>query len=179
MNDLDLDISQQKEVLEWIHSLIGSRFGKPELDPPEFLESMPRCGVFVTLHLKGQLRGCIGYIQSDRELIHTIRDAAGAAAFKDYRFLPLEEEEWEKTEVELSLLSPMEEISGPEDLIMGEHGALLEAPRGRGLFLPQVATEQNWDRATFMDHLCMKAGLPREYWKTGSYTLHRFSARVF
>jgi len=179
MHSIDLDDSRQLELLEWIHSLIGIRFGKPENPEPDFLKSMPRGGVFVTLHLKGELRGCIGYIQSDRELSLTIRDAAGAAAFKDYRFTPLEEEEWEETEVEISLLSPMEEVSGPEELIMGEHGALMEAPRGRGLFLPQVATEQQWDRDTFMDHLCMKAGLPREYWKNGSYTLYRFTARVY
>jgi AMMECR1 domain-containing protein len=73
----------------------------------------------------------------------------------------------------------MEKVSGPEELEMGVHGAMLEAPLGRGLFLPQVATEQGWDRDTFMDHLCRKAGLPMEYWKDGIYSLYRFSAFVF
>jgi len=179
MKSLDLDAEQQKEILQWIHGYIGTSYGYDEPVPPESLKSMPKCGVFVTLHLRGQLRGCIGYIQSDRELSLTIRDAALAAALKDNRFSPLDEEEWKDTEVELSILSPMEKIGGPDDLKMGEHGALLEAPRGRGLFLPQVATEQNWDRETFMNHLCLKAGLPSGYWKTESYKLYRFTARIF
>jgi AmmeMemoRadiSam system protein A len=179
MADLDLNKSQEKEILKWIHQYIGTSYGHSEPPPPEFIQTMPGCGVFVTLHLKGELRGCIGYIQSDRELLETLKDAAFSAAFKDYRFTPLLEEEWNDTKVEISLLSPMEKVSGPEDLIMGKHGALMEATRGRGLFLPQVAAEQNWDTETFMNHLCLKSGLFPEFWREGQYSLFRFTARIY
>ncbi|MDA3956057.1 AmmeMemoRadiSam system protein A [Oceanispirochaeta sp.] len=179
MAGLDLNTAEQNELIQWIHGVIGSSFAHPEPSAPAFLSEMPRCGVFVTLHLGGALRGCIGYIQSDRPLELTIREAAASAAFNDFRFSPLKEEEWKEIDLEISLLSPMEKASSPDELRMGEHGALLKAPRGQGLFLPQVATEQNWNRETFMNQLCRKAGLSSDFWQTGSYTLFRFTARVY
>jgi AmmeMemoRadiSam system protein A len=179
MEDLDLNLKEQEELLDWVHAVIGVAFGHPEPGTPDFLRKMPHGAVFVTLHLKGELRGCIGYMQSEKKLEEALRDAAESAAFKDYRFNPLSENEWNEIEVEVSLLSPMEEISGPDELIMGEHGALLAARGRQGLFLPQVASEQNWDRDSFMNQLCRKAGLPSDFWKKDSYTLYRFSARVY
>jgi AMMECR1 domain-containing protein len=127
MAGLDLNTAEQNELIQWIHGVIGSSFAHPEPSAPAFLSEMPRCGVFVTLHLGGALRGCIGYIQSDRPLELTIREAAASAAFNDFRFSPLKEEEWKEIDLEISLLCP-------DELRMGEHGALLKAPGDRDCF---------------------------------------------
>lgn len=168
----------KRTLPSWVKSLIGAAYGRPEEEVPADLNDLPRCGAFVTLHLEGRLRGCIGHIISDDPPETTLRTVARSAAFSDPRFPPLTEKEWERTEVEISLLSPMERIDAPEALEMGVHGALLESFRGRGLFLPQVAPEQGWDRETFMDHLCRKAGLPPEFWREGKYELYRFTAEI-
>ena len=179
MSDIKLDDQDRKDILDWVYAYLGSLFGEAEPAAPGAIDGLPPCGAFVTLHLNGNLRGCIGSIVSRSPLEETLRDAARSAAFSDPRFPPLTREEWAEIDLEISLLSPMERVDSPEELEMGIHGAMLEAPMGRGLFLPQVATEQGWDRETFMDHLCRKAGLPMDYWKNGSYSLYRFSALVF
>ena len=174
-----LSVSERQEVLDWVFQCIGASFGRALPEAPAVLSELPRCGVFVTLHLKGRLRGCIGFIEGRAPLDESLKDAAHSAAFSDPRFPPLSEEEWLESDLEISLLSPLEEVESPGDLEMGEHGALIQASYSQGLFLPQVATEQGWDRNTFMDHLCMKAGLPMEYWKSSSFKLYRFTAQVF
>lgn len=174
-----LNRQEQKQILDWVYSTIGTAFGRVETEVPAVLEDLPRCGVFVTIHLDGRLRGCIGSIEGREDLNYSLKDAAYSAAFRDHRFPQLRKEEWEESDLEISLLSPLVKISTPDELIMGEHGALLESGMSRGLFLPQVATEQGWDRETFMNHLCAKAGLPMEFWQTGSYKLYSFTAQVF
>ncbi|MDC7232439.1 MAG: AmmeMemoRadiSam system protein A [Spirochaetales bacterium] len=174
-----LSREEELQILNWVYSTIGSAFGRKEQETPSVLETLPRCGAFVTLHLKERLRGCIGFIEGREELRYSLKEAGHSAAFRDPRFPPLTEEEWEEADLEISLLSPMEAVDSADDLIMGTHGALLESGIYRGLFLPQVATEQGWDRDTFMDHLSMKAGLPAEFWRSGSYSLYSFTAQVF
>lgn len=170
---------EQIQLLNWVNSTIAAAYGREEKEYPGFLDDLPRCGVFVTLHIENRLRGCIGFIEGSQDLRYSLKDAAYSAAFRDPRFPPLTEEEWERSDMEISLLSPLKKIESPHELIMGEHGALLESGRARGLFLPQVATEQGWDRDTFMNHLCLKAGLPMDFWHSGTYTLCSFTAQVF
>lgn len=174
-----LNRKEQIEVLNWVNSTIGTSFGRVEREAPKLLNDLPLCGVFVTLHLEERLRGCIGFIEGREELKYSLKDAAYSAAFRDPRFPPLREDEWEKTDLEISLLSPLIKIASPDELVMGEHGALIESGSSHGLFLPQVATEQGWDRETFMNHLCAKAGLPMEFWHRGRFTLYSFTAQVF
>ena len=138
-----------------------------------------RRGAFVTLHLQGELRGCIGYVEAYKPLCETIREMAGAAAFRDPRFLPVTEEEVPKLEIEISVLSPLREIHDVEEIEVGVHGIVIERGRRHGLLLPQVATEYGWDRETFLEHTCVKAGLARNAWQDRGTRIRIFSAEVF
>ena len=136
-----------------------------------------RRGAFVTLHLAGMLRGCVGFVQPTRGLYQTIIEAALNAAFHDPRFLPVTEEEAPGLQVEISVLSPLKPIA-PEEIVVGRHGLVVSRGSHRGLLLPQVAVEQEWDTTTFLEQTCLKAGLPADAWKHGA-ALQAFTAEVF
>jgi AmmeMemoRadiSam system protein A len=104
---------------------------------------------------------------------------AQAAAFRDPRFRPVEEEELPLLDLEISVLTPFEEIDDPEQIQVGLHGILIRKGYISGLLLPQVATERNWDRMTFLEEACRKAGLPRNAWKDPDTKIYVFSADVF
>jgi AMMECR1 domain-containing protein len=122
-------------------------------------------GAFVSLHRRGQLRGCIGYIDAIKPLLQTVQEMAPAAAFHDPRFRPLQADELADLEIEISVLTPMR----------------LYIVRGlnRGLLLPQVATQYHWDRATFLAQTCNKAGLPPDAWKDPNTQIFIFRAEIF
>jgi AmmeMemoRadiSam system protein A len=136
-------------------------------------------GAFVTLRLDGELRGCIGYVDPVRSLLETVELSAAAAATEDRRFPPVREEELPLIEIEISALSAPEPISGPEEIEIGTHGVLLETSHRRGLLLPQVALEQDWDARTLLEHTAAKAGLPRSAWRGPGVRLYRFTAEIF
>jgi len=138
-----------------------------------------RYGAFVTLRLEGQLRGCIGYVVSERPLAETIADIAVKAASEDPRFAPITNEEFDSINIEISVLSEIEELSEPENLIIGEHGLYFEGENFRGLLLPQVAVENNWDRKTFLAQLGRKAGIPDFSPEKPEGTIYVFTAIVF
>ena len=144
---------------------------------PEGIFARPG-GAFVTIHRHGDLRGCIGHLESDEPLGEVIVRCAVAACSRDPRFPPVTGPELADLELELSLLGPLEEIAGAGDIEIGTHGLVVEQGWHRGLLLPQVATEWKWDRETFLAHTCQKAGLPMDAWKKGA-KLWRFSAEVF
>jgi uncharacterized protein len=135
-------------------------------------------GAFVTIHNQGDLRGCIGHIQADGPIGRVVAQCAVAACSSDPRFPPVSADELTEIDLEISLLGPLEPISGPADIEIGRHGLVVEKGWNRGLLLPQVATEWGWDAETFLAHTCQKAGLPRDAWKQGA-TLYRFDAEVF
>jgi len=136
------------------------------------------CGVFVTLHKHGDLRGCIGHIEPTEALGHVVPRCAVAACSTDPRFPPIAPAEFEEIHIEISLLGPLEEITGPPDVEVGRHGLVVERGRQRGLLLPQVATEWRWDAEAFLANTCHKAGLPRDAWRRGA-SIWRFEAEVF
>ncbi len=136
-------------------------------------------GAFVTLHRRDRLRGCIGHVMSSHPLYETVQEVALAAATEDSRFEPVRKEELSEIEIEISVLSPFEKIKKVEEVEVGKHGLLLTRGHHRGLLLPQVATEQGWDRDTFLTHTCLKAGLPPEAWKDPRTIIEIFSAQVF
>ena len=136
-------------------------------------------GAFVTLKKQGQLRGCIGYIEAVKPLAETIRDMAKAAAFSDHRFRPVTTREVPDLEIEISVLSPIRKIDDPSEIEVGKHGIIITRGVNRGLLLPQVATEMGWDRKTFLEHTCMKAGLPADSWKEPGIKIEVFSAEIF
>jgi len=143
--------------------------GRPALDEPK--------GAFVTLHKGGDLRGCIGLLQAYQPLAATVIEMAQAAAINDPRFPPLREHELDTTTLEISILSPFE-VTKPENIEVGRHGVFITGRGRRGVLLPQVATEQGWDRETFLEHVCLKAGLPRNAWRSNDVVLERFSAEI-
>ena len=170
---------QKKQLLGLARSVIRLRLGQEDnfelLADPLF--DQPR-GVFVTLHSKDRLRGCIGYIEAIEPLSKAVVRMAGQAAFADPRFPPLRFDELESLEIEISVLSPLTPIAAG-DVLPGVHGVVIEASGQRGVFLPQVATEQGWDRETLLDELCQKAGLKPGLWQHPNTTLFAFTAEVF
>jgi AmmeMemoRadiSam system protein B/AmmeMemoRadiSam system protein A len=136
-------------------------------------------GAFVTLHKKGNLRGCIGYIRPQKPLHQTIREMALAAAFQDSRFKPVTKNELTDLEIEISVLTPLKKISSVDEIEVGKHGIYIMKDVHSGILLPQVATENSWDRETFLEHTCTKAGLPDTAWKDKNTEIYIFSADIF
>jgi len=136
-------------------------------------------GVFVTLKRDGNLRGCIGHIEAVEPLWQDIRDNAISAAVHDPRFPQVTAGELELLDLEISVLTPLKEVSGPEGFVVGRHGVVLSVMGRRAVFLPQVAPEQHWDRETTLAHLSMKAGLEPDAWRDKSARFEVFEAQVF
>lgn len=136
-------------------------------------------GAFVTLTKKGQLRGCIGHIEGNKPLILTVAGMAKAAALEDPRFPQVKPSELPDIDFEISVLTPIRKISDIEEIMVGRDGIIITKGRDRGLLLPQVATEYGWDRITFLEHTCNKAGLPKDAWKDKDTIIEMFSAEVF
>ncbi len=136
-------------------------------------------GAFVTLHERGHLRGCIGYIQGIKPLYLTIAEMARAAAFGDPRFPSLRSEEFTEIDIEITVLSPLRKIDDPSEVQVGKHGLLVRQGPYQGVLLPQVPVEEGWDRQTFLEHTCMKAGLHANCWKDEGTELLVFTGEVF
>lgn len=134
------------------------------------------CGAFVTLSKGRRLRGCIGHIEALRPLYATVRECARAAALDDPRFDPVAPAELSSLRLEISILSPLVDVA-PERVEVGRHGLLISRGTQRGLLLPQVAVEWNWDRERFLAETCMKAGLPPDAWQRGA-RIQAFTAQV-
>jgi AmmeMemoRadiSam system protein A len=140
----------------------------------------PPQGAFVTLKTRGNghLRGCIGHVEADQPLASTVRRMAVAAATQDPRFPLVTQEELDTLRLEISVLSPLAPIR-PEAVEVGRHGLLVRFSGRSGLLLPQVPVAQRWDRETFLDHTCRKAGLPPDSWRDPACELLGFTAEVF
>lgn len=136
-------------------------------------------GAFVTLKKNGQLRGCIGYVSAMKPLCHTVRDVAALAAVRDQRFPPVVAGELGQLEYEVSVLSPLRRVMDINQIRVGRDGLLIKNGDHEGLFLPQVAVEQRWDRITLLEQACRKAGIPQHAWNDEATDIFRFSALVF
>jgi AmmeMemoRadiSam system protein A len=148
--------------------------------PSELSETLnEKRGAFVTVKRKGELRGCIGYIKGFLPLHETIREMAIQAAFHDPRFNPINKNEWKDIDVEISVLTPMKKIDDVNEIEVGVHGLYIEKGSYSGLLLPQVATEHDLDRTSFLEHTCYKAGLPKDAWRSKDTHIYIFSAEVF
>ncbi|HTW32179.1 MAG TPA: AmmeMemoRadiSam system protein A, partial [Candidatus Sulfotelmatobacter sp.] len=134
-------------------------------------------GAFTSLYLRGQLRGCVGYVLPTNSVYRAVAETARAAAFEDTRFHPVNLDEARNLEIELSILSPPRPIDA-ESVEVGRHGLLIGMAGRRGLLLPQVPVERHWDRITFLEQTCRKAGLPLDAWQNGA-TIEAFTAEVF
>jgi AmmeMemoRadiSam system protein A len=157
----------------------GSRAKAPEASTESLPERLRRPGgAFVTIRHAGELRGCIGYIESPLPLATVVAEVAEKAAFHDPRFQPLGVREAEEMVLEVSILSPLEPITSVEEIKVGYHGLLIEQGFSRGLLLPQVAQEYGWTREELLEHTARKAGLGKDAWKDPASTLYIFSADI-
>ena len=188
----EFSIEQRRTLLRVAHEAILSALERrplPAAPPILTTLSEPR-GVFTTLYLRAdrlsgdlhrdrhrQLRGCVGYAMPIAPLYRAVAETARAAAFEDSRFLPVTLEEASRLEVSLSVLSLLFPIH-PEAVEVGRHGLLISEGARRGLLLPQVPVENVWDRETFLEQTCRKAGLPPDAWRKNA-TIEAFTAEVF
>jgi len=175
-----LNDAQKQKLLKIARQAIQAylKEGKPlQVDEkdPVLAQNM---GAFVSLHKQGNLRGCIGYVEPIKPLIEAVRDVAIEAAFNDPRFQPLEENELDKIDIEISAMSPLQKITDINKIQVGVHGILIRKGFYSGLLLPQVATEYKWNKEEFLENTCHKAGLPGDAWKKGA-EIYIFSAEVF
>ncbi|MBD3232857.1 MAG: AmmeMemoRadiSam system protein B [candidate division Zixibacteria bacterium] len=162
-------------------AIIKAVSGDKANEPPEIDDPVlhTKCGAFVTITEAGQLRGCIGYTEAFKPLYQTVHECAISAALHDYRFMPLQPNELDNIHLEISVLSPLVKVENLEDIEVGKHGLMISLGSNRGLLLPQVATEYGWDRQTFLEHTCRKAGLPRDAYQAPNATLEYFTAEIF
>jgi len=136
-------------------------------------------GAFVTLRKKGELRGCIGTFYPSGPLYQVVAQMARQAAFSDYRFQPVTNGELNALDIEISVLTPMKRIYDPKEVAVGRDGLYIKRGISAGVLLPQVPVEQGWERIEFLDHTCLKAGLPTGAWKDKNTELYVFQAEIF
>jgi AmmeMemoRadiSam system protein A len=177
---MGLDQSDKDALLRIARSAIEARVtGRPSPQEEERGAGLNSdSSAFVTLTKAGELRGCIGTFASPEPLYRTVRDMAMAAAAKDPRFIPVREGELKEIEIEISVLSPLREIKDPEEIEVGRHGVYIVKGRNRGVLLPKVAIDYGYDRYSFLDATCLKAGLKPGAWRDGA-VIFVFEAEVF
>jgi AmmeMemoRadiSam system protein A len=176
-----LNKEERMSLLKLARNTIYARLHRqPESDYKSSSDVLEQpCGAFVTLHKQGALRGCIGLVQAVKPLYQTVREMAVASAFDDPRFPPLRKDEFDDLELEISVMSPPRRITDVNEIEVGKHGIIIKRGYHQGLLLPQVAAEQGWDRDTFLEHTCYKAGLNNDSWKQDGTEIQIFSAEVF
>lgn len=177
--DQTIDDTDRRRLLHLARRTLEARVrrqSQPPLQQGGALD-LPR-GAFVTIFHDGDLRGCLGRIEADWALGRTVRHLAGVVSDSDPRFPPVSEPELAGLDIEISVLTPERQIQSIDDIIVGQHGLIVEQGRSRGLLLPQVATGQSWDSETFAAYTSLKAGLPKDAWKLGA-RLFVFEAQVF
>lgn len=135
-------------------------------------------GCFVTIKQEGELRGCIGNFISEQPLYQLVQEMAVSAATRDPRFYPMKADDLSDFKIDISVLSPLQKAASVEEIKVGTHGIYIVKGSYRGVLLPQVATEYGWDRDQFLEHTCIKAGLPQDAWR-GECDIFIFSAQVF
>ena len=181
MKNLELD-SKQKKILLRIaretveNTVTGSPQGDYDIDDPVL---NTECGAFVTIHNMGNLRGCIGNITATTPLWMTVMSMAIEASTRDPRFPPVTPDELEDIDIEISALSPIWKIKDINEIEVGRHGIIIRKGFNQGLLLPQVATENGFDRISFLEHTCHKAGLDRNCYRDESCEIRIFSATIF
>lgn len=148
-------------------------------DVPLTAELERPAGVFVTLRDREELRGCIGVLEAREPLYRAVASAAVSAAFGDPRFPSVTTEELEGLCFEISVLGPFETVASVDEIVVGVHGLIAREGFRAGLLLPQVPGEWGWSREEYLDHLCLKAGLPPGRWRSGTVALEKFTAEVF
>ncbi len=180
--NMHLTGDERKELLKIARTAIYKTLQGEDFvaDRSHFFGNMAsQCGVFVTLRLNEQLRGCIGYVESENPLAVTVGEVAIKAASQDPRFIPITLDELENIVIEISVLSQFTALEDMQSIEVGTHGLYLEGEFHRGLLLPQVAIENHWDRETFCSQLGKKAGIPDFQPGYPGVRIYTFTADVF
>jgi AmmeMemoRadiSam system protein A len=181
MESMKLTSEEKKTLLGIARQTIESVVKKN--NPPDFEINdevlNTKCGAFVTIHLKGSLRGCIGNIVAQIPLWKTIKKMAVEASMHDPRFPSISATELKDIDIEISVLSPFEKITDVNEIEVGKHGIFIKCGYYQGLLLPQVATDYGWDNVTFLEQTCQKAGLHKNCYKEKNCEIYIFSANVF
>lgn len=175
---MSLAPEQRRELLRVARDAIAAAVHGRRFDASPMPAAGEASGAFVSLHRRGELRGCIGQIEHRQPLSQAIAHCAVSAAVHDPRFTPLSPAELNATEIEISVLTPMQRVSSIDEIEVGRDGLYIKQGGRSGLLLPQVATEWGWDRETFLAQACRKAGLPSDAWRTGA-DIYRFQAEIF
>jgi AmmeMemoRadiSam system protein B/AmmeMemoRadiSam system protein A len=176
----DLSPEAKRKLLQLARQAIRLFLEKKEVWDPLIADpELQRPGAaFVTLTQGGELRGCIGTTEPNRPLYRTVVDCAIAAAVSDPRFPPLSLSELEGVRIEISVLGPLRRVRDASEIQVGRDGLMICQGERRGLLLPQVASRYGWDRISFLEQSCRKAGLPADAWRQGA-RIYRFVAEVF
>lgn len=179
--DHSLSDDEKRELLRIARATLREFLSSGRIPPgkPHKESLLQPAGAFVTLHRGEELRGCIGTTHESTPLYKTIQEMAVAAATRDPRFSPVAHDELGELTIELSVLGHQQAVTGVAEIQVGTHGLTIEADGKRGLLLPQVASEHGWDAATFVSHVCAKAGLPADAWQWPGARLETFTAQVF
>lgn len=176
---MEIPADDQRRLLRLARQALEARVRKAPPPPVEHGGALDwPCGAFVTIHHRGELRGCLGRIEVDAPLADTIAYLAAVVSDSDSRFDPVSARELADIALEISVLTPEEEVQSIDHIEVGRHGLIIEQGHRRGLLLPQVATEHGWDRETFLEQTCRKASLPPDAWRRGA-TILTFEALVF
>ncbi|MCU0452603.1 MAG: AmmeMemoRadiSam system protein A [Bacteroidetes bacterium] len=180
MNGVKLTSDEKRTLVLLARATIAQWAGLPASMPATSGRLLTeKRGVFVTLRIHGDLRGCIGYIQPFETVADAVRELAVKSASEDPRFDPLTPEEVGQLSIEISVLTPLEPIGGPSEVAVGQHGLVVDAGWRRGLLLPEVAIEEGWDAEQFLSGTCRKAGLGRDAWRRPGLKLYRFETEHF
>ncbi len=157
-------------------SVLEKAIPQPDIKDKRLLDKR---GAFVTLTKKGDLRGCIGYIQPVQPLYKAVSEMAIAASTRDPRFPPVSKEDLKNIHIEISVLTPLRPIADVKEIEVGTHGLYIVKGGYSGLLLPQVAVTYKWNRDEFLKQTCVKAGLPPNAWKEKDTRIYTFSAEIF
>lgn len=179
---MELNREQQINLLRLARKTLANKLEiKGYVEPTSFDDEIykEKRGCFVTLHSKGNLRGCIGYIIAYKSIYETVIDMSVSAAFRDPRFEPMSEFEYENIDFEISVLSSIEIVENISEIVVGKHGIIMSNGSNQGLLLPQVPVEQGWNLDQFLTNTCYKSGMMENCWKDKDTKIEKFSAQVF
>ena len=180
-----LTVEEKVQLLDIARNAVVEAVDRPYEDIPPSSETIISGrlndigGAFVTIRHNGALRGCIGRVQATEALYLTVHQVAQATALQDPRFSPVNPDELEGLSVSISVLGPLKSLETIEDIVIGAHGLYIRSGNASGLLLPQVASSREWDRETFLEQTCEKAGLPPDAWKDTDTEIMYFDAEVF
>jgi len=183
----EYSLKDGKTLIDFSHKVIEA-YVKDEMvlditDAPQKLKE--KRGVFVTLKIKGELRGCIGHPLPVAPLIEVVRDLSIASATEDYRFQPISLDELGELQIEISILTVPEELKlkdrrdALKHIKVGRDGLIIELDYNKGLLLPQVAVEEEWDAKQFLEHTCWKASIPEDSWLDKGAKIFTFQSIIF